>query len=134
MNEDVGIVRANPKQHTTNNQYSKKYDSFNPKSKESGGIKAIKNTIKLKSKQFSVKRSIIEKSFNALEMINQWIKNREFHDTVGLNYWDPISNKTSLSWKLGINIPVYHLSDKKKATKFMYTPLNYSSKQFQLHI
>ena len=71
MNEDVGMVRANPKQHTTNNQYSKKYDSFNPKSKESGGIKAIKNTIKLKSKQFSVKRSIIEKSFNALEMINQ---------------------------------------------------------------
>ena len=100
--------------------------------KESGGIKAIKNTIKLKSKQFSVKRSIIEKSFNAIEMINDWIKSKDIQSTSGTNYCDPLTNKASLSWKLGINIPVYHLSDKKKPNKFMYTPTNYTSKNHRL--
>ena len=55
------------------------------------------------------------------------IKHKDFRTTVGTNYWDPLSNKISLSWKLGINIPIYHISDKKKANKFMYTPSSNSS-------
>ncbi|CAI2364574.1 unnamed protein product [Moneuplotes crassus] len=93
---------------------------------ESGGLKKLKNTIKLKSKHFkdfpSAKDKITDKkkdfktakSFNALDLIDKCVKKDIQLKTVNSNN----TKDRSLSQKLGVKIPIYKLSEPKSHSIF----------------
>mmetsp|Transcript_23320 Transcript_23320/g.20701 ORF Transcript_23320/g.20701 Transcript_23320/m.20701 type:complete len:155 (-) Transcript_23320:905-1369(-) len=94
--------------------------------KESGGLKKLKNTIKLKSKQFkdfSMKKEDLNqakdfqttKSFNALSLIDKAMK-KDFNIKARESKHHHWKSK-DLSQKLGVTIPVYKLTDQIRQKK-----------------
>lgn len=80
-------------------------------------MKKLKNTIKLKSKQFkdfSIKRSKLERSINAMAIIDHSINRKIGQSVAPSGHVETLAKEENLANKFGINIPVYHLSDKGK--------------------
>ncbi|CAI2362041.1 unnamed protein product [Moneuplotes crassus] len=134
FDKDSKIVRINPV------NVSSTLNPENHKKRESGGMKKLKNTMRLKSKQFKDFPKAKEKSdankndfkttksFNALALIDKCIKkNSKINNSEKQRHHD-----RSLSQKFGINIPIYKLSEKnssifkqtKQPTQFQSQSMN----------